>query len=111
VKTQVCQDPKDFVDYKDFKANRASKDLKEYKESKVNRDHRDFVESKVHKVTQVLQDHKVRKGFKVWHPLFQDLRDLQEQVHPSHLMVEVQRLHSSTDLHLTVEVLYKFLFN
>jgi hypothetical protein len=110
-KEQWQQDPKDFVDYKDFKANRVFKVHKEYKEFKVNRDPKETVESKVHKVTQVLQDHKVRKGFKVWHPLFQDLRDLQEQVHPSHLMVEVQRLHSSTDLHLTVEVLYKFLFN
>jgi hypothetical protein len=99
------------VDYKVFKANRVFKVLRVYKASKVNRDRRDFVESKVYKVIQVLQDHKVRKGFKVQHPQFQDLRDLLERVHPLHLMVEVQSLHSCTDLHLTVEVLYKFLIN
>jgi hypothetical protein len=36
------------VDYKDFKANRASKDLRDYKGFKVNRDPKETVESKVH---------------------------------------------------------------
>jgi hypothetical protein len=110
-RTQWQQDLKDFEDYKDFKANRESRVHKGYKESKENRDHRETVEIRAHKVIQDLQVHRGRKDFEVWHPRFQDLRDPQVQVHPSHLMVEVQRLHSPMDLLLTVEVLYKFLIN
>jgi hypothetical protein len=99
------------VDYKGFKANREFPVLRDFKGFRDYKVHRETVENRVHKVTQDLQVHRVRKDFEVWLQPFQDLRDLLEQVHPSHLMVEVQSLPSSMDLHLTVEVLYKFLIN
>jgi hypothetical protein len=110
-RTQWQLDLKDFVDYKGFKANRVSRVHKGYKESKENRGHRETVEIRAHKVIQDLQVHRGRKDFEVWHPRFQDLRDLLASVLQLRSMVEVQRLHSPMDLLLTVEVLYKFLIN
>jgi hypothetical protein len=99
------------VDYKGFKANREFPVLLDFKGFRDYKVHRETVENRAHKVIQDLQVHRVHKVFEAQHPQFQDLRGLLEQVHPSLSMVEVQNLHSSTDLHLTVEVLYKFLIN